>query len=118
MSDKKIKFTVELPSGKTKEVSGEKNLRKELNEHFDEIYHKDMKWLHCRGMGTCGTCAMKINGSTTPPTAIEKWRLNFPPHKNSLKKGLRLLCQCKALSNLKLEKLEGRWGQGIEGNDV
>jgi len=118
MSDENLKYVIELPSGKNKEVSGEKNLRKELNENFDEIYHKDMRWFHCRGMGTCGTCAMKVSGSVTSPTAIERWRLNFSPHSNSIEKGIRLLCQCKAMSNLKLEKLAGRWGQGVEVENV
>lgn len=112
MPDGKTSYTVTLPTGETEQVFNNKDLRSGLKKHFDEIYHKDMKWIHCRGMGTCGTCAMKVTGEVTPPTKVEKWRLNFPPHKDSLKKGLRLLCQCKPLSDLKLEKLLGRWGQG------
>jgi ferredoxin len=105
-------FLVELPSGKEVHVSKDKDLRTNLKDHFNELYHPNMKLINCRGMGTCGTCALVIKGNVTPPTKIEEWRLNFPPHKNSLEKNIRLLCQCRPLSNLSLKKLNGRWGQG------
>jgi ferredoxin len=66
-------------------------------------------WLNCKGMGTCGTCAVEIIGKATPPTAMEKWRLQFPPHKKGTQ--LRLACQCKPLSDCKLIKHEGFWGE-------
>lgn len=110
----KTKFRVEMPSGKAVEVEPEMNLRTSLKKHFNEIYHKNMRLINCKGFGTCGTCAMKIKGQVTEPTHIEKWRLNFFPHEKSLEKGIRLLCQCYPLSDLKLEKLDGRWGQGYE----
>jgi len=108
------KYKITLPSGEMVLVDSQNNLRSELKNHHHEIYNKSMKFINCRGFGTCGTCAVKISGDTTEPTAIEKWRLNFPPHKNSLEKGIRLLCQCKAKSALTIKKLEGLWGQGSE----
>lgn len=103
---------ITLPSGKTIAVSSEVNLRTSLKEHRAELYHPFMLPIHCRGLGTCGTCAVYVEGQTTDPTAMEKWRLNFPPHKNGLENGLRLACQCKPISDLKLVKQEGKWGQG------
>lgn len=104
---------VTLPSGNTVSVDPNLNLRESLREHWSELYHRQMRPIHCRGLGTCGTCAIHIEGKVSPPTKIEKWRLNFPPHQNSLKKGIRLACQCKPLEDLILQKKEGRWGQGV-----
>jgi ferredoxin len=101
-----------LPSGKIIEVNSELNLRASLRDYRAEIYHDTMLPIHCRGLGTCGTCAVRIEGEVTPPTKVERWRFNFPPHKNSLEKGLRLACQCKPLSDLKIIKETGKWGQG------
>lgn len=107
------RFKVSLPSGKEVRVQSDQDLRKSLLKHHkDEIYSGVMSKIHCRGFGTCGTCAMKVEGEVSPMTSIEKWRLNFPPHKDSASKGVRLLCQCRPLSDLKLKKLEGLWGQG------
>jgi ferredoxin len=51
--------------------------------------------INCRGLGTCGTCAVEIKGAVEPKAwnTKERLRLNFPPHSapNSLK--LRLACQ-------------------------
>lgn len=111
--DKINMVKVKLPNGESLIVTKDKVLRESLKGHFDQIYSKPFKFFHCRGMGTCGTCAVEIKGKATSPTKMEKWRLNFPPHKNSLNKGLRLLCQCKPLSDLELIKHEGLWGQKI-----
>lgn len=101
-----------LPSGKIVEVNPELNLRTSLHAHREEIYHPTMRPIHCRGLGTCGTCAVRIEGKVSSPTKVERWRLNFPPHKNSLEKGIRLACQCKPLSDLRIVKELGKWGQG------
>ncbi|NQZ00955.1 MAG: 2Fe-2S iron-sulfur cluster binding domain-containing protein [Bdellovibrionales bacterium] len=105
---------VSLPQlSKELEFGAEPDLRKFLRKNAPGfLYQKPMNWVHCRGMGTCGTCAVKVKGKCTEPTAVEKWRLNFPPHKNGLEQGLRLACQCKPLEEISVEKLEGLWGQG------
>lgn len=106
-------YRVTLPSGITVVIPADQNLRASLKKHFQEIYAAPMEWVHCRGLGTCGTCAMKlVKGELSEPTKVEEWRLNFPPHKNPMAKGVRLLCQSYPLSDIQLEKLEGRWGQG------
>jgi ferredoxin len=105
---------IHLPQvNKEFEVGNQKDLRTLLRQLMPGfLYHKPMDLIHCRGMGTCGTCAVKVEGQCSAPTAIEKWRLNFPPHKQSLSKGLRLACQCRPLGDLKVTKLSGKWGQG------
>ena len=60
--------------------------------------------INCRGLGTCGTCAVEIVGNVSPSTWTqqERLRLNFPPHSAPGNKKLRLACQviteCKFLS--------------------
>jgi len=103
---------VTLPGGRVVEVDETKDLRVSLKPYWSELYHKSVRAIHCRGLGTCGTCAVRVEGKVTPPTKMEHWRLNFPPHKNSLEKGIRLACQCKPLSDVVLHKEKGKWGQG------
>ena len=84
------------------------NLRRVLLNAHLPLYNGISKAIHCRGIGTCGTCALKIEGNVTPVTSIEKWRLSFPPHRTE--NGLRLACQCKVLGDLTLTKGQGMWG--------
>ena len=68
--------------------------------------------LNCRGHGTCGTCAVAIEGDASSPTARERWRLDFPPHDAT--DGLRLACQTTVEGDLVVEKYPGFWGQHTE----
>ena len=81
--------------------------------------HNDKsKLINCRGLGTCGTCAVEVvSGTVLPrePTMIERIRLGtVPPHsfdKNNASR-LRLACQIRIDSaNLELVKYSGFWGQ-------
>ena len=36
--------------------------------------------VNCRGHGTCGTCAVEIEGDVSEPTTRERARLSVPPH--------------------------------------
>ena len=94
--------------GREIECEHGENLRKVLLREGAQLYHSAIQPLHCRGLGTCGTCALEINGEISKPTAIEKWRLNFPPHKKE--SGLRLACQVKVLGDLEIKKHPGIWG--------
>lgn len=87
------------------------NLRKVLLESNLSPHNQNLKWFNCKGFGTCGTCAIKVEGDVTPLTKIEKLRLDFPPHK--LENGLRLACQCKVKGDLELIKYDGFWGQNV-----
>jgi ferredoxin len=98
--------------GKTIQCNQGDNLRKVLRKANLSPHNDDSNWLNCKGFGTCGTCAVEINGEVSSITAIEKWRLNFPPHKRD--NNLRLACQCEVLGDLELEKYEGFWGQNVK----
>lgn len=54
------------------------NLRRVLIDAQLPLYNGLATAIHCRGMGTCGTCSVEIDGKVSPMTAVEKWRLNFP----------------------------------------
>lgn len=85
--------------------------------------------INCRGLGTCGTCAVEIvcetgrceedsdggSGCIIPPerNVKEKLRLNFPPHGGSGDQSpkLRLACQVQVFGDIKVSKRSGFWGQ-------
>ncbi|GAB5403967.1 MAG: 2Fe-2S iron-sulfur cluster-binding protein [Aureliella sp.] len=91
------------------------NLRRVLLNSNAPLYNSIAGAIHCRGLGTCGTCALQIQGPVSPMTAIEKWRLNFPPH--SASNNLRLACQCNVLGDLVLTKHPGLWGHKIASTE-
>lgn len=84
------------------------NLRMVLLRARLPLYNGAARAIHCRGMGTCGTCAVRIEGEVSPPSRIEKLRLGFPPHERG--SGLRLACQCSVLGDLVVTKYPGLWG--------
>jgi len=87
------------------------NLRKVLLKANLPLYNGIANAIHCRGLGTCGTCALKVEGEVSSMTTIEKWRLGFPPHNHS--NDLRLACQCTVQGDLKLKKFAGLWGHKV-----
>ena len=50
------------------------NLRTVLLRARLPLYNGAARAIHCRGMGTCGTCAVRIDGPVSEPTSIEKLR--------------------------------------------
>ncbi|MEM7453169.1 MAG: 2Fe-2S iron-sulfur cluster-binding protein [Planctomycetota bacterium] len=90
--------------------SGE-TLRKVLKRAGHSPHNGQSVWFNCKGFGTCGTCAVMIEGDCGPLTFQERARLNFPPHKQS--DGLRLSCQVKVENDLRVEKFGGFWGQNV-----
>jgi ferredoxin len=85
------------------------NLRMVLLRARLPLYHSVARAIHCRGFGTCGTCAVRIEGLVSEPTAAEKRRLAFPPH--HIEDGLRLACQVSVRGDVRVTKYEGLWGQ-------
>lgn len=67
--------------------------------------------INCGGRGSCGTCAVEVEGPTSERTARERLRLSVPPHNSN--DGLRLACQTRALGDLAVEKHDGFWGQHV-----
>jgi ferredoxin len=88
------------------------NLRMVLIRARLPLYTRVAQALHCRGHGSCGTCAVRIEGPVSEPTAAELRRLRLPPHK--LEAGLRLACQCSVLGDLVVTKQKGLFGQKDE----
>ena len=84
------------------------NLRSVLVRARLPLYTRASAALNCRGHGTCGTCAVRIEGAVSEPTAAETRRLRLPPH--DLDSGLRLACQVKVLGDLEVTKRAGFFG--------
>jgi ferredoxin len=87
------------------------NVRQILRRNGLPPYNGSARFLNCRGLGTCGTCAVEIKGAVSTRTRVEKWRLNFPPHKEE--NGLRLACQCNILGDIEVKKYKGFWGEKV-----
>ena len=72
--------------------------------------------INCRGLGTCGTCAVEIlpPGTVKPHewTDAERLRLNFPPHGPPGNARLRLACQVRVGGDCEVVKRGMFWGQG------
>lgn len=97
------------------EINGDKivcemgaNLRTELLKHNVSVYNGNAAIFNCNGLGTCGTCTFSVTGKVNEITDVEKWRLNFNPHK--LSDQLRLSCQCRVMGDISIQKHNGFWG--------
>jgi Ferredoxin len=67
--------------------------------------------LNCRGHGTCGTCAVAVDGEVGEMTDGERRRLSLPPH--SVDDDLRLACQTRVEGDLSVTKYGGFFGQDL-----
>jgi ferredoxin len=56
------------------------NLRRLLLKHDISLYNGGSKLINCRGIGSCGTCAVAIIGEVSAINWKEKARLSLPPH--------------------------------------
>ncbi|HKE13088.1 MAG TPA: 2Fe-2S iron-sulfur cluster-binding protein [Myxococcota bacterium] len=95
-------------AGHTVECLYGSNLRMVLLRARLPLYNSIARALNCRGYGTCGTCAVRIEGKVSDLTTAERMRLEFPPHEREA--GLRLACQCCVLGDLVVTKYSGVWG--------
>jgi len=96
-------------AGRSVECPQGANLRQVLLRARLPLYNGMARAIHCRGFGTCGTCAVRIEGPVSEPTAVERVRLGLPPHDRE--SGLRLACQVAVLGDLQVTKYAGLWGQ-------
>lgn len=109
--------SIDCPSGA--------NLRGLLMGAGIDLYCGPSRIVNCRGIGSCGTCAVAIvgaSGAISEPSWREKARLGFPPHSaigpiglfgpQPSTEGLRLACQVRVLGDIIVTKFEGFWGQG------
>ena len=96
--------------GKTITCDQGENLRRVLINHKIDLHNGNSKIINCRGIGSCGTCSLEIEGLVSESNWKDKARRSFPPH--SPEKNRRLACQTKVYGDLKLTKYDGFWGQG------
>ncbi|MGF1478519.1 MAG: 2Fe-2S iron-sulfur cluster-binding protein [Cyanophyceae cyanobacterium] len=98
--------------GKTFTCHSGSNLRQVLLDHDIALHNGPSKVVNCRGIGTCGTCAVAIEGAVSEPNWQEKTRLTLPPHSPASNR--RLACQIKVLGDICVTKYDGFWGQSHE----
>ncbi len=90
------------------------NLRTVLLEAGTTPHNGLSQYANCRGLSTCGTCAVEIEGEGAGGelTSGERRRLSIPPH--DLESGLRLACQVRVEDDMTVRKYDGFWGQHVE----
>ncbi len=86
------------------------NLRRVFLKHDIPLHNGGANLINCRGIGSCGTCAVAIDGEVSELNWKEKARLSLPPH--DFTKNRRLACQVKVLGDIEVKKYDGFWGQG------
>jgi ferredoxin len=59
-----------LAQGKTIECEKKANLRKVLLHNGIDLYNGGASFINCRGIGSCGTCAVKVE----PEVSAANWR--------------------------------------------
>jgi ferredoxin len=106
---------------KTRVSSSGTMLRSILLDNGLSPYNGGANVVNCRGLGTCGTCAVEVQvaeggekAHLGPITIMEKVRLALPPHDGKgLERGMRLACQCTVAPGavITVEKHGGFWGQ-------
>jgi ferredoxin len=98
--------------GKSIECHRGANLRQILLHNGIDLYNGGAKVINCRGIGTCGTCAVLVEGEVSQANWRDKTRRALPPH--SPKTNLRLACQTKVLGDVRVTKYDGFWGHGSQ----
>jgi len=92
------------------------NLRQALLDNGIDLYSPRANYINCMGIGTCGTCAVAIEGEVSDANWKDSTRRNLPPHsgRKDAQQPLRLACQTKVLGDIKVTKFKGFWGHESE----
>ncbi|MBI1240314.1 2Fe-2S iron-sulfur cluster-binding protein [Umezakia ovalisporum] len=98
--------------GQTIECDVGANLRGVLLQNGIDLYNGGAKLINCRGIGSCGTCAVKVEGEVSAANWRDKARRSLPPHSPTTE--LRLACQTEVLGDVRVTKYDGFWGQGSQ----
>lgn len=56
------------------------------------------KLLNCHGLGSCGTCAVRVEGDVSRPGLLESARLLFA------RRGVRLACKVRVLGDVRVTR--------------
>jgi ferredoxin len=96
--------------GKTFQCEVGANLRKVLLANGVDLYNGQAKLINCHGIGSCGTCAVQVEGEVSEANWKDRTRRSLPPHIPN--RNLRLACQTKVLGDVAVTKFDGFWGQG------
>ena len=91
------------------------NLRQILLKQKLDLYNGNSKYINCRGLGSCGTCAVEIIGNVSEANWRDRTRRSLPPHDPSQNR--RLACQTKVLGNIEVIKYAGFWGHKTQTLD-
>jgi len=83
-------------------------LRDVLKEAGLSVYNGRAEQFNCRGTGSCGTCAVQVDGAVSEEGKKEKARLWLPPHHPS--HDVRLACQTRVEGDVEVRKGRGLWG--------
>ena len=86
------------------------NLRQVLIKNGIALYNDKANIINCRGIGTCGTCAVMVEGKVNEANWKDKARRSLPPHSPTSNR--RLACQTQVLGDIRVTKFDGFWGQG------
>ena len=102
-----------------REISAKRNekLRDVLLRAGATPHNGGAQVINCRGLGTCGTCAIVLEDGEVHPSERsfrENARLSFPPHTHhgTITKNLRLACQVRLVQDVVVRKNNKFWGQG------
>lgn len=104
------KITILNEQKKEIEVPAGANLRQALREAGVQVYSGVDKYLNCRGLGLCGTCAVLVKKGMeglSKKTLREKFNFTFHPKSSFAVIGheeeMRLSCQCKVEGDCEIE---------------
>jgi len=102
-------------NGKTISCPAGTNLRRLLLDAGIDLYNGNASLINCRSLGTCGTCAVRIDGDAGAVNEAnwrDRTRRSLPPH--DVDRDLRLACQTQVLGDIAVTKYDGFWGQGTQ----
>lgn len=94
--------------GKTFHCQPGANLRRALLDNGIDLYSPRANYINCMGIGTCGTCAVAIEGDVSDVNWRDRARRMLPPHDPQKKR--RLACQTQVMGNIQVTKFQGFWG--------
>ena len=96
--------------GKTFDCETGANLRRVLLDNDVDLYNGNARLINCRGIGSCGTCAVLVEGHISEANWKDRGRRSLPPH--DAERPLRLACQTQVIGDVTVTKYDKFWGQG------